>query len=163
MQTGQHHAFLEKALSSLNIPVAFYRLGNIGPHRSGAYNRNDAQMLLIEACERLNTGLDTDTHTLEFSPLEDIVNIILNQDKPEVVNVVNIKRLPLKSLKFHQMLPLELWMERATEDHPILVKMLSEVDHWLEDSNQYECRFGPFDYETRMEALLTFMRCDRAQ
>lgn len=159
---GRSKWVLEKALRTLEVPAAFYRLGNIGPHRSGAYNRNDAQMLLIEACDKLDIGVDAEQHALEFSPLEHVVEVVLTQDKPEVVNVVNARRMPLREVRFSQMLPLAQWMEAASAEHPVLVRMLSDVDHWLEDSNRYETRFGAFDYAPRLEALRRFVREVRA-
>ena len=158
---GRSKWVLEKALRSLEVPAAFYRLGNIGPHASGAYNRSDAQMLLLEACERLGAGVATDQLALEFTPVERVVEVLLTWDRPEVVNVVNPRRLPLEALRYPRMLPLAEWLAEVEAETPVLAELLRDLTHWLDDQNRYESRFGPFDYGPRVEAMRAFLRRER--
>ncbi len=155
---GRSKWVLEKALRRLEVPAAFYRLGNIGPHTSGAYNRNDAQMRLLEVCQTMGAGIDDDQLGIEFTPLEQVTDLILNHDRPEAINLVNNDRQPLAQVRYPRMLSLEAWMAQAQSVDPVLVQMLGVVGRWLQDDNHYDSPSVEADYAPRIEALRAFMR-----
>lgn len=159
---GQSKWVLEKALRTLELPSACYRLGNIGPHESGVYNPHDVQMMLIEACVDLDLGIDEERYSIEFSPLESVVDLILNQDEPGVKNFVNPKRLALRSLRFPRMVSLKEWQVLAEPDYPLLCQMLHRPDDWLADANHYCGETPSFDYEERIESLLQTIKTKKS-
>lgn len=159
---GQSKWVLEKALRTLEVPTACYRLGNIGPHKSGVYNPHDVQMMLIEACVDLGLGIDEERYSVEFSTLESVVDLILSKDTPGVTNFVNSKRYALRSLQFPQMVSLEEWQVRAEADYPLLCQMLHRPEDWLADTNDYAGERPSFDYEERLKSLLHTIRARKS-
>lgn len=155
---GRSKWVLEKALRALGVPAACYRLGNIGPHPSGAANPNDAQTKLLIACARLGARPDRPDFALEFTPLEQVIEALLRWDRPEAVNVVNARRLPLAALPLEASLAWEDWLAAAGDVDPVLPQVLQGVERWLGDENHYESAIGPFDVAERAAAALAYLR-----